>query len=74
MPTIEPNEEIRITPKEMYANLSDDDLRRLLELATDTDVKVDECPELEQVYETYGPDRENMKRNIIDELKRRSQS
>ena len=74
MPTTEPNADVRITPKDVYANFNDDELRQILEFATDTDVLVDEHPELEQVYETYGADRERMKQDIIDELKRREQS
>ena len=58
--------------KDKYANCSNGDLQRMYDLMTDNAVKVDENPELEKVLETYGPDQEILKQEIVDELKRRS--
>lgn len=67
-----PNENIRITPKDVFANYSDDDLRLLRDAMTDLAVMVDKYPELEKRYETFGADYETMKQDIDCELKRRS--
>lgn len=67
-----PNESIRITPKDVFANYSDDDLRLLLDAMTDLAVLVDKHHELEKRYETFGADYETMKQDIDCELKRRN--
>lgn len=69
----EPNENIRITPKDVFAMYSDDDLRLLLAAMTDLAVKVGKYPELEKRYETFGADYETLKQDIDCELKRRDQ-
>lgn len=67
-----PNENIRITPKDVLAKYSDDDLRQLLDAMTNLAVMVDKYPELEKQYETFGSDYETLKQDIDCELKRRS--
>lgn len=67
-----PDESVRITSKDKFAPLKDDELQSLLEMMTDNAVKVDAHPELEKVLETYGTDQEVFKQEIMDELKRRS--
>ena len=67
-----PNENIRITPKDVFAKYSDDDLHLLLNAMTDLAVMVDKYPELEKRYETFGADYETLKQDIDCELKRRS--
>ena len=69
-----PDESVRITPKDKYANLKDDELQSLLAKMTDIAVKVDENPELEKIFETFGTDQEVSKQEIMDELKRRKMS
>ena len=58
--------------KDKYENYSNDDLQHMYDLMTDNAVKVDVNPELEKFLETYGPDQEILKQEIMDELKRRS--
>ncbi len=61
-------------PKDVFANYSNSDLHRIQKAIIDWDVMVDKHPELEKLYETYGADYEKLKRDIIDELKRRALS
>lgn len=70
-----PDESVQITARDLkdkYRDYSSEDLQHLLELMTENAVKVDEHPELEKILETYGPDQEILKQEIMDELKRRS--
>lgn len=69
----DPNENIRITPKDVFDKHSDDDLHQLLNAMTDLAVMVDKYPELEKRYETFGADYETLKQDIDCELKRRDQ-
>ena len=66
-----PDKSVQIENKEKFANLTDDDLRLMLEKMTDNAVKVDAQPELEKLLETYGTDQEVFKQEIMEELKRR---
>ncbi len=59
--------------KDKYENCRDEELRRMYDLMMDNAVAVDKNPELEHVFETYGPDQEILKQEIMDELKRREQ-
>lgn len=66
-----PDESVKITPKDVFANYKVEDLQKLYDKVVDLDVAVDKNPELEKLYETYGSDYERMKQDIMDELKRR---
>lgn len=71
---IGPDESVRITTKDKFSNLKDDELQSLLDKMTDNAVEVDKNPDLEKILETYGEDQEIFKQEIMDELKRREMS
>ena len=69
-----PDESVRVTTKDKFSNLKDDELQSLLDKMTDNAVEVDKNPDLEKILETYGEDQEIFKQEIMDELKRREMS
>ena len=71
---IGPDESVRITTKDKFSNLKDDELQSLLDKMTDNAVEVDKNTDLEKILETYGEDQEIFKQEIMDELKRREMS
>ena len=46
--------DLPIDPNEDLKGLDKNDLAKLADVMTDTDVRVDNDPRLEEVYETYG--------------------
>ena len=72
--TVGPDESVQFNAHDLkakYENCKDDELRRMYDLMIDNVVAVDKNPELEKIFETYGPDQEILKQEIMDELKRR---